>query len=239
MCLLGSTFRNHKGSPVTWRAIGALALVLILAGCSDNAPASAPEKLVEASALEGMLLSPKDIDQVMGTSGMTPHEIVTQMGDHRQLLPNLNCLGVWQVDEVGVYGPSGWSALRQVMMRSPDNERWDNLVVQSVVTYHSVEDAKKFFTESADRWSKCTNHHVNITLNGTPLPKWLSGDLTKTDTRLTIPVTRGSGDQIRACQRVLALAVNVIVDVQACAPAGTTVTQAGVVADRIESALPK
>jgi hypothetical protein len=224
---------------VSWRAIGALALVLTLAGCSGAAPASTPGKLVESGALEAMLLSPKDIDQVMTTSGMIPHAPVTQMGDHRQLLPNLNCLGVWQVDEVGVYGPSGWSALRQVLMRSPDTEQWDNLVVQSVVSYHSVDDATKFFTESADRWSKCTNHHVNITLNGTSLPKWLSGELTKTGTRLAIPVTRGSGDQTRACQRVLSQAVNVIIEVQACAPAGSTVTQAGVIADRIESALPK
>jgi hypothetical protein len=224
---------------VSRRAIGVLAVVLALAGCSSNKTATAPPKLVETDGLEALLLSPKDVDQVMGTTGMTPHEVVTQMGDHRQLLPNLNCLGVWQVDEVGVYGDSGWSAMRQVMMRTPDVEQWNDLAVQSVVAYHSVEDAKKFFTESADRWSKCTNHHVNITLNDTPLPKWLSGDLTKTDTRLSIPATRGTGDQTRACQRVLALAVNVIIDVQACMAAGTTVTQAATIADRIESAIPK
>lgn len=222
---------------MSWRAIGALVLALMLAGCTDSAPPVTPPKLVEAGSLEAMLLSPKDIDRVMGTSGMVPHAPVTQMGDHKNLLPNLNCLGVWQVDEVGVYGPSGWSALRQVLMRSPDTEQWDNLVVQSVTSYHSVDDAKKFFTDSADRWSKCTNHHVNITLNGTPLPKWLSGDLVKTDSRLTIPVTRGSGDQVRACQRVLAQAVNVIIDIQACKPAGSTVTQAGVIADRIERSI--
>jgi hypothetical protein len=221
-------------------AIGMLTLGFALAGCSHNVQAIAPPpKLVESGALQGMLLSPKDIDQVMETTGMTPHSLVTQMGDHRNLLPNLNCLGVWQVDEVGVYGDSGWNALQQALMRSPDNDQWDNLVVQSVVAYHSVDDAKKFFTESSDRWSKCTNHHVNITLNGTPLPKWTSGELTKTDTRLAIPVTRGSDAATRACQRVLSIALNVITDVQACKPQGSTVTQAGVIADRIESAIPK
>lgn len=221
-------------------AIGMLALGLALAGCSHNAPAAtAPPKLVESGALQAMLLSPKDIDQVMETTGMTPHSLVTQMGDHRNLLPNLNCLGVWQVDEVGVYGDSGWNALQQAMMRSPDNDQWDNLVVQSVVAYHSVDDAKRFFTESSDRWSKCANHHVNITLNGTPLPKWTSGELTKTDTRLAIPVTRGSDATTRACQRVLSIARNVITDVQACKPQGSTVTQAATIADRIESAIPK
>jgi hypothetical protein len=220
-------------------AIGMLALGLALTGCSRSGPASpSPPKLVEASALQGVLLSPKDVDQIMGTTGMTPHTLVTQMGDHRNLLPNLNCLGVWQVDEVGVYGDSGWNALQQAMMRSPDSEQWDNLVVQSVVTYHSPDDARKFFNQSADRWSKCTNHHVNITLNGTPLPKWQSGELTKTDNRLAIPVTRGSDATTRACQRVLSISRNVITDVQACKPAGSTVTQAGVIADRIEAAFP-
>lgn len=223
------------------RVIGVLALTLTLAGCSENAPASSPTPrlVVGGPAVEALVLSPDAVNQVMETTGMTPHPPATEMGDHRDLLPNLNCLGVWQVDEVGVYGSSGWGALRQVMMRSPDTDQWDNLAVQSVLAYHSIDDARKFFAESAERWSKCTNHHVNITLNGIKLPKWTSGELTKTDNRLAIPVTRGSDDQTRSCQRVLSIAVNVIVDVQACKPLGSAVTQAGTIADRIESAIPR
>jgi hypothetical protein len=226
---------------VNTTAFGVAVFALAIAGCSAPAPASTPvPELVKASSLSAMVLSPHAVDELMGTSGMTPHGTVTQMGDHRDLLPNLNCLGVWQVDEVGVYGASGWGALRQVMMRSPDNESWDDLVVQSVVAYHSIDDARKFFEESAARWSKCTDHKVNITVNGTPLPKWKSGELTKTDNRLAIPVTRGSDAQTRACQRVLSIAANVIVDVQACTPPQQTpVTQADAIADTIESALPR
>ncbi|CAN5511711.1 hypothetical protein BH09ACT7_BH09ACT7_39610 [soil metagenome] len=220
--------------------LGLLALAIILAGCSDKTPASAPppKLVVGGPAVEALVLSPNAVDQVMGTTGMVPQSVVTQMGDHRNLLPNLNCLGIWQVDEVGVYGSSGWRALRQVMMRSPDSDRWDNLAVQSVVAYGSVDDARKFFTESAGRWAQCTDHHVNITLNDQKLPKWASGALTKTDDRLAIPVTRGSGDQTRSCQRVLSIAVNVIIDVQACTPPQQSpVTQAAAIADKIESAL--
>jgi hypothetical protein len=55
-----------------------------------------------------------------------------------------------------------------------------------------------------------------------------------------MPVTRGVGNQTRSCQRVLAIASNVIVDVQACKPQqSTAVTQAAEIADRIESKLPK
>ena len=93
--------------------------------------------------------------------------------------------------------------------------------------------------ESGDRWSQCANHHVNIRLNDQPLPAWLSGDLTKTDTKLSMPFTRGAGAATRSCQHVLAVAANLIVDVQACMPQqSVAVTQAATITDRIVSNLP-
>lgn len=214
--------------------------VMALTGCSgkDTEPSPPPE-LVPANALDGVLLSASEIESVMGTSGMTAHPRVETMGDHRNLLPNLNCLGIWQVNEAGVYGADGWIALRQELLRSPDTDNWHTLVVQSVVNYPSTEAARDFFTQSSDRWSKCTNHNVNITLNDKPLPKWRSGDLTKTDTQLAIPFTRGSANGVDSCQRVLAVDNNVIIDVQACTRDVSTVTKAAAVADAIESKLPR
>ena len=153
-------------------------------------------------ALTGLLLSVADVNDIMGVS-LTPHQPVSQMGDHRNLLPNLNCLGVWQVNEAPVYDASHWKSVRQQMLRTPDTDQWETLVVQSVVSYRTAVAARDFFTQSADRWSKCTNHHVNIQLNNQQLPAWLSGELTRTDTQLAIPIVRGNGDQMRSCQRVL------------------------------------
>jgi hypothetical protein len=221
---------------------GALALSVVLAGCGGGAATGASEspKLVPDSALPGSLLSPDELNEIMGTSGMTPHTPVTQMGDHRNLLPNLNCLGLWQVNEAPIYESSHWKSVRQQLVRVPDTDQWDFLVVQSVVSYRTTDAAKEFFTESTDRWSKCTNHNVNIQLNGQTLPGWHSGDLTKTDTQLAMPYTRTSGDQTRSCQRALALVVNLILDIQACKPQQpSAVTQAVDVADKIESKLPR
>lgn len=220
---------------------GALALNFALAGCGGAASgASEPPKLVPDSALSGLLLSADDLNTIMGTNGMTPHPPVAQMGDHRNLLPNLNCLGVWQVNEAPIYDQSHWKTLRQQMFRSPDIDQWDSLVVQSVVSYRTADGAREFLTESTDRWSKCTNHNVNIQLNGQALPAWHSGGLTKTDTRLALPYTRGTGDQTRSCQRVLSMAANVILDIQACKPRQPdAITQAADVADKIESKLPR
>jgi hypothetical protein len=220
---------------------GALALTTVLAGCGGAASgASAPPKLVPDSALTGSLLSADELNATMGTNGMTPHTPVSQMGDHRNLLPNLNCLGVWQVNEAPVYESSHWKSVRQQMVRTPDTDQWDFLVVQSAVSYRTADAAREFFTESTARWSKCTNHNVNIQLNGQTLPAWHSGDLTKTDTRLAIPYSRGTGDESRSCQRALSLVANLILDIQACKPQQqTAITQAVDVADKIESKLPR
>jgi hypothetical protein len=221
---------------------GALALSLVLAGCGGGSAsgASEPAKSVPDSALTASLLSADELNVVMGTTGMTPHTPVSQMGDHRNLLPNLNCLGAWQVNEAPIYESSHWKSVRQQLVRVPDNDQWDFLVVQSIVSYRTADAAREFLTESTDRWSKCSNHTLNIQLNGQVLPKWVSGELTKTDTRLALPYTRSAGDQIRSCQRALSLVANLILDIQACKPQQQSpITAAVDVADKIESKLPK
>lgn len=223
-------------------AIGALALSLALAGCSDGAASDSakPPKSVPDSALPGLLLSAKDVDTAMGVTGMTPQNPVDVMGDHRNLLSNLNCLGVWQVNEAPIYDPSHYKTLRQQMLRTPNTDQWDSLVVQSAVTYRTADAARAFFDDSADRWSKCTNHTINIRVNGQALPKWVSGNLAKTDTLLSMPYTRGADSQTRSCQRALALAANVILDIQACKPAQQEPISAAVdIADKIESKMPR
>ncbi|MED5813233.1 sensor domain-containing protein [Mycolicibacterium sp. 050232] len=220
-------------------AISLLVLVLLATGCGGNGNKTQGwPKDVPKSALEGLLLSPDEINAVMGTDGMTAHPPVTEMSDHRNLLPNLNCLGAWQVNESAIYGDR-WTAMRQVLLRAPDNDDWDNLVVQSMVIFPTAQDAADFLNQSAERWSKCTNHNVNITLNGERLPTWRSGDLTRTDSELTLPFTRVNGDQTSACQRALAVAANLVMDVQACKPAGSSVTQAADVVGQIEAAMPR
>ncbi|KAA0097803.1 sensor domain-containing protein [Mycolicibacterium sp. P1-18] len=213
---------------------------MALTSCSSQpAPPPGPPELVPANSLDGVLLTADQVDSAVGTTGMTAHPRVDVMSDHRNLLPNLNCLGIWQVNEAGVYGKDGWIALRQELLRAPDTDAWHTLVVQSVVNYPSTDAAREFFTQSADRWSKCTNHNVNITLNDQPLPKWRSGALTATDTTLAIPFTRGDANGVASCQRVLAVQDNVVADVQACSRDSGTVTAASAVAAAIAAKLPR
>ena len=117
------------------RRLGLAAVALCLvAGCAHRAAHGADGN----TALDGLLLSTNDINAVMGTAIMTVHRTVTGMADDRALLPNVNCLGVWQADEAAVYGPAeagNWQAVRGRILRAPDTEQWTSLAVQSVVSY--------------------------------------------------------------------------------------------------------
>ena len=159
------------------------------------------------------------------------------MNDHRDLLRNRNCLGVWQTAEAVIYDKTGWTGVRRQLLRAPDTDQWSDRVVQSVVSFPSAVAARAFITESSQRWANCTNHHLNITINDQPQPAWVSGDLSKTDTELTLPVTRGSGEQARSCQRILAADDNVVIDVEACSPQADG--RAGAIVEKIASKLPR
>lgn len=217
--------------------IGVIGGALLLTGCGSTSHQQAPPPpQIEPAALDSLLLSPAEVDAVMGTTGITHQPATADMNDHRDVVTNPNCIGVWQTDEAAAYENTGWNGVRRQSLRTPDTDLWDDIVVQSVVSFPSPQTARKFFTDSADRWSKCTNHRLNIAVAGAPSPGWQSGDLSKTDTELTMPITRQSGDQTRSCQRVLAVKTNAIIDVEACKP--QPVAPAAAVADQIGAKFP-
>jgi hypothetical protein len=219
------------------RATTVLVGVALVAACSHgSANRSSPPSPVPATALDGLLLSADAVGDVMGTPGMVAGPPFTVLGEDSNLLPNRNCLGIWVVGEKAIYGDSNLTGFRGQDLQHPATGAWDVKVVQGVASYPGPEASRAFFNASADRWSKCTNHHVNMTLNGQQLPKLWFGNLTKTDTELAMPVTEGEGDIQRSCQRVLALAGNIIIDVAACNRNATN--QAETIASKIKERLP-
>ncbi len=218
-------------------AIVALMVGIIVAGCSGGgtAPRLSTPTPVPTSALDGLLLDVDAINAVMGTTGMTPDQPFNEMRDHSILMPNLNCLGIWEIGEKAIYGPSRFAAVRGQAMREPHTDAWDSRVEEAVVSFLSANAANKFYEESSDRWSKCTNHTVNLTVNGHPRTTYSFGGLTKTGDELTMPMSR-TGYDGRSCQRSLALDNNVIIDVAACSQAVTN--QAHSIVDKIRSRIP-
>ena len=221
----------------TRAAVGLISFVLALGGCSDATQNVAEQPATVApDGLDALLLTASEVDTIMGTAGMTPQPVSSDMNDHRDLVANLNCLGVWQTDEAAIYQDSGSNGVRRQTLRAPDVDMWDSVVVQSVLSFPSADAAHSFYTQSADRWSNCTNHRLNIAVSGQTAPGWQSGELSKAEATLTMPVTRQISDQVRQCQRVLAVKANVIIDSEACKQ--QAVTQGSQIVDHIEAKFP-
>lgn len=218
--------------PTSVRVLAALILAAVSAcgGTPDNEP---PPPLA-ASDLDRLLLGTDQINAVMGTNAMAGGAPFTELKQDQELMPNVNCLGAWQVAEQGVYGDSKPANVRGQRFTQPDPDSWDSLAVQAVVLYPSADEARKFFTASSDRWSKCTNHRVNLSINGGPATTYLFGDLTKTDTRLSMAINQAPAG--KPCQHALSVYSNVIIDVSACQQNATD--QAAQIARRIENRLP-
>jgi PknH-like extracellular domain len=207
--------KRHR---ICLRVASVIAGVAVLAACGGGGStnrSSPPSSAPAAAPLEGLLLSANDVSAVMGT-GMVANPPFTILNDNSNLLPNRNCLGIWVVGEKAIYGDSNLTGFRGQDLQQPATGDWDAKVIQGVASFPGPDAAGAFFAASADRWSKCTNHHVNMTLNGQKLPKLFFGSLTKNDTQLAIPVVEGEGDGQRLCQRVLSLAGNIVIDVGAC-----------------------
>ena len=240
-----TTPRAVKGA-VAMLAVAILALAAALSACgSTSGPSKNPSKNPSSAtsappaapaAVETALLNADQINPMMGTSDMTSSQPFTQLLENRTMLPNLNCLGIWSVAESAIYGDSGLTAIRGQVFRSPNDDNWQSKVVEAVITYPSADGAKKFFRASADRWSKCTQHTSRITVNDLPMTTLFFADLNRSDTRLTMPVTRNNDRGERDCQRDLSISNNVIIDVTACGKAVTD--QAAKIADQIQSRLP-
>ncbi|WP_238994649.1 sensor domain-containing protein [Mycolicibacterium chubuense] len=228
------------------RVAGAMLLagvaVSAISCSSGSAPQAPAPQLVADAALANLLLTPNEIQSAMHGTPFMPQPVDSTMDDNRNLLPNLNCLGVWHPGETAIYGrqdsDGGWTSVRRQLLRTPGKEQWQSSVVQSVTAYPTIQKARDFLADSGARWAKCTNHTVNITLNDQRMPRWRSGELVQTPDQLTMPITRADGVDTASCQHVVSVVTNVVIDVEACAPRAADVTGAAQIATRIASHIP-
>lgn len=234
--------RHTRRRHIAALCAGSVPLTLLAAGCGTPTPQPIASHLVPDSALSGLLLAAPDIRSVMNGAPLIAEPVNSAMDDNRNLLPNLNCLGVWHPGETAIYGapdtPGAWSSVRRQLLRAPGNDQWRSSVVQSVTSYPAPGAARDFLAQSADRWAKCTDHTVNITLNDQRLPRWRSGELDAAPDRLRMPISRATGTATSSCEHVVSIRANVVIDVLACAPRTADVRQASEIADRIASHVP-
>jgi serine/threonine kinase PknH len=190
---------------------------------------------VTSAALQGLLLSPDQLDTAMGTTGMTVTGTVTTPPDGSGQVPDQTCIPLEGAGQAAAYANSGWDAVSGQRVADPSHA---HVVEQIVVSFPSAQDAHTFFTSSAQGWPSCANRQHDENTAAGQRQVHTVGPVSNTNGTLSATVTgvltRNGGSA--TCERALTVANNVAIDIDAC---GVTPSGAGVnIADQIATKIP-
>jgi hypothetical protein len=204
-------------------AVGALiAASVLFSGCVSTVSGSAvraqhaaPIEVapLTAAKLNDVLLSVGELNGIMGSAQMKVTSELGEMTDHSTEVSDPDCLGAIYGAEEPVYAGSGWTAMRDQVVREPgeNNEHW---VEQTVVLYPSAEKAHKFFDDSRSSWHKCSGYSVSVNdADATYL--WQIDSATTQDTLIT-QMTAQEDAGGWGCQHALSVVSNVTMEAWAC-----------------------
>lgn len=219
------------------RVVAALSLAgLLVAGCggtktTDSASTAAettasttttttttPPPPIAESALDGLLLTPADVDAATGVTGMavaaTANALATDIQVAADAPPEkIACVGVAGTAEAQAYAGAGSTAVRDQVLQAPGENGASRTAGQSVILFESAAKASAFVTTSAEKWSAC-KEYKGAASSSTVAPVATTDGVVST----TITTTDGNGATVD-CQRALTAANNVVVEASACSAA--------------------
>ncbi|HEX7429775.1 MAG TPA: sensor domain-containing protein [Mycobacterium sp.] len=202
---------------------GVLAASVLLSGCVSTVAGTAvrdgkavPTDVppLKESALDRVLLSIDEVNEIMGTTQIEVTSELDEMTDSSDSVSDPDCLGAMFGAEEPVYDGTGWTAMRDVVAREPeeDNDHW---VEQTAVLYPNADNAKKFFEKSKSIWEKCAASSLAVdTEDSSSL--WEFGDVAAQDSLITQMATQEDADGW-GCQHALAVVSNLTAETWACA----------------------
>src|ERR1700733_4396769 len=143
-------------------------LVVLVAGCggSNQAKQTAtttitsliPRPVVERE-LESLLLTPAQVNPLMGATGMAVIRRHDAMSDDSAPMKPPECLAIDGSAQAKVYADSGFTGVRDQELN--DGDAFTHYAEQAVVLFPTVKQAHVFFVSSGLRWPAC--HHYSHT----------------------------------------------------------------------------
>jgi serine/threonine kinase PknH len=186
-------------------ALALASACIFIASCSSR-----PSPPVAVDALDGLLLSPAEMNTAIGATGILLNGTTSAvMSDNSANIPDKDCRFNLPV-QASVYDGSGWIATRGQFLSDSSHGIW-----QAVVSFPSANQAARFFSASAQRWEACPMHQFHYINPGQPDKVFTVGPIAITNGTLSTTNTQvGAGGF--ACQRALAVSNNVAIDVAVC-----------------------
>ncbi len=199
-----------------------LAVTISLTGCvttvsgtavrnTSVVPTNVPR--LDESALDRVLLPVGEVNDIMGTTDLEVTSDIDDMTDSSGKVSDPDCLGAMFGAEEAVYKGSGWTAVRDVVAREPeeDNDHW---VEQTAVIYPEAGNARRFLEKSRSIWEKCADSSLAVdTVDTSSL--WEFDDVVAGDRLITQMTTQQDADGW-GCQHALAAASNLTAETWAC-----------------------
>jgi len=165
---------------------------------------------VVARELDELLLTPEQINPLMGAKDMAIVRKHDAMTDDSTTMKPPECLAVDGSAQAQVYAGSGYTAMRDQALN--DGNSFTHYAEQAVVLFPTAKQAKVFFIASGLRWPAC--HEYTHTQSKT---EWIVEPMSDSDGALsTIATEQHAKAGGWACGRALAVKNNVIVDVNTC-----------------------
>ena len=200
-----------------------VAAVTALTGCvstvsgtavrnASTVPSDVPK--LDGSALDEVLLSIDEVNDVMGTTDLEVTSDIDDMTDSSDKVSDPDCLGAMFGAEEAVYKGSGWTDVRDIVAREPDEDN-DHWIEQTAVIYPEAGNAKRFFEKSRSIWEKCADSSLAVDTEDTS-SLWEFEKVTAGDGLITQVATQEDADGW-GCQHALAAASNVTAETWVCA----------------------
>ncbi|WP_181029243.1 sensor domain-containing protein, partial [Mycobacterium kansasii] len=225
-----SASRNRNPGPIV--AAVAIVLVLVVGGVGiwlvTRPKPAPPPKPISEDRLSALLLSPSEINSVMGASNIQPGKPITSMDTSPVTLSLPDCQAALYTSQDPVYAGTGYTGISGLVSSEP-GDTYDHWVNQAVVAFPSADKARSFLQSAAGKWKNCAGKTVTVTNQGKTY-RWTFADVVGSPPKMTVIDTQEGADGWE-CQRAMSVANNVIVDINAC---GYQITdQGGQIADQI------
>ncbi|PRC42845.1 sensor domain-containing protein [Mycobacterium sp. ITM-2017-0098] len=166
---------------------------------------------LDEAKLDEILLTVGELNEIVGSTRMEVTSELDEMTDHSAEVSDPDCLGAVYGAEEPVYAGSGWTAMRDQLVREPDEDN-DHWVEQTAVLYPSAQNARTFFADSSSTWQDCANAAIAV---GEGDYLWELDDVGVGDTLITQMTTQEGADGW-ACQHALSVVSNLTVEAWAC-----------------------
>jgi hypothetical protein len=182
---------------------------------------------IAQAALSNLLLTPAEVDGVLGVTGSVSKEKIDKLQDDSTSAPGSpgwkfpdECAYAKGPATAPVYAGSGNTAVSGDMDTTSLNNDQDIMMGQVVVLFASAKEANDFFTTSAQRWPACADRQIAepATPDGTQTTYQVgpfanaNGILSVTQTT-TMSMSGQPTPMVLTSQRALTVRNNVVVDV--------------------------